>query len=585
MSLQTTEQYLQDVIKMKKKHALELLSNALNADVAALENALSVAVNADLTEVELQPARLALQCRCALLLRNLGSASDAGNPGGLRDAIDEASLVTAGTPEGVTCNQAVEHARVRLEKLQESRRKVQKAVDMALSARSCSSWPKVLGKVVSEAHSLGLASQVLVNASVIRKMCMTQVRVPRKIVAAFIGPKGANIRSFEAEHGVQISFAPPSDELATEQVAYVFLRSDACQQFLKLSPESLQEPDCLRRGVEPGANSLRKAESCLVRWSSLNSQSQPIQRDLGTRAKAVPKFRSECERRSSTESVVEPSQRRRASVVAPSHGKRDRFSRSRSPARSHSTSENAQRGLRSAVTSDGASRVLSDAGLGKALASAAANAQIAAAPKPATAHQAPNETASPVPTPPAPIYSRAAMVKQLFAALDKGRCGRLGSSAMRFFVEMNGFDGTDDDWAEEFDAICEDWECDVSLGFAEEDFTQWVNDESDRGCFCQDRKLAIISAKLAQARSASAASGVVSQAELRERSRGRSPPRSGHPRSDRHQQRRRRAHRDDVRGGPSTSRRLSSARDSNRSRGRRRSRRPSSARASRRSGA
>merc|ERR1711939_573337 len=88
------------------------------------------------------------------------------------------------------------------------------------------------------------------------------------------------------------------------------------------------------------------------------------------------------------------------------------------------------------------------------------------------------------------------MVRQIFATLDTGRRGYLDSAAMRKFAETNGFDGKDAEWDEEFECMCEEWECEQEKGFSEAIFTQWVNDDTDKGCFCSDKELLTISVKL-----------------------------------------------------------------------------------------
>merc|ERR1712216_836626 len=167
------------------------------------------------------------------------------------------------------------------------------------------------------------------------------------------------------------------------------------------------------------------------------------------------------------------------------------------------------------VTSEGEDEFGMDAGLGKALAEAAANA--AASPAKPVAAASPTQAASPGKA------TREAMVRQVFAALDEGGSGHIGSAAMQRFAALNGFDGSDEDWSEEFELMCEEWDCEADPGFSEALFTQWVNDNSEKGCECSDRELALIAAKLVHGAAPPAANAASRQTQLRERSRSRSP--------------------------------------------------------------
>lgn len=150
-----------------------------------------------------------------------------------------------------------------------------------------------------------------------------------------------------------------------------------------------------------------------------------------------------------------------------------------------------------------ASDAASDAGLGKAL--AAAHAQTTEG----------RETSSTAPVAVPAQLSREALERQVFDALSAGGSGTLDSAAMRRFASLNGFEGTDEEWNEEYEDMCEEWECDSSIGFSEATFIRWVNDDSDRGMFVKDRELAVIASKLLKQEAV--------HGRLRERSRSRSP--------------------------------------------------------------
>lgn len=84
--------------------------------------------------------------------------------------------------------------------------------------------------------------------------------------------------------------------------------------------------------------------------------------------------------------------------------------------------------------------------------------------------------------------SRTAMVHTIFQVLDEGNTGLLGSKAMRRFAVLNGFEGSVADWEAEFRMICGEWGISGD-GFGEASFQQLVNDESEKGCFCNNQEL------------------------------------------------------------------------------------------------
>merc|ERR1712110_304335 len=57
------------------------------------------------------------------------------------------------------------------------------------------------------------------------------------------------------------------------------------------------------------------------------------------------------------------------------------------------------------------------------------------------------------------------------------------------FATLNGFEGTDTEWAEEFESLCEEWQCSPLEGFTETVFRRLVNDDSEKGCACSNEEL------------------------------------------------------------------------------------------------
>ena len=93
--------------------------------------------------------------------------------------------------------------------------------------------------------------------------------------------------------------------------------------------------------------------------------------------------------------------------------------------------------------------------------------------------------------------SRRAVVRDVFHALEKFSRGYLTAQDMRPFANHTGFDGNDQDWAEEFKALSA--ESGNPQGIPLAFFERLVDDESDNGCYCTDAELKDLLAKLPKA--------------------------------------------------------------------------------------
>lgn len=114
--------------------------------------------------------------------------------------------------------------------------------------------------------------------------------------------------------------------------------------------------------------------------------------------------------------------------------------------------------------------------------------RLARPPAPAPAAPAP---AAPAPSAQAPTESRAELVRRVFLALQKSAspdvAGRLGEAEMRRFAAFTGFEGSAEEWSEEFALICSESGGGSTLDLAH--FRRLVDDEGDSGCYCADGEL------------------------------------------------------------------------------------------------
>ena len=107
---------------------------------------------------------------------------------------------------------------------------------------------------------------------------------------------------------------------------------------------------------------------------------------------------------------------------------------------------------------------------------------------PAVQHSAPS------PTVPNGSRRREDLLQRIFKALNWSGNGYLASAEMRPFAEATGFDGSDQDWKQEFELLKQ--ECKAGPGISLEDFKRLANDQSDDGCYCSDSDLLTLLARL-----------------------------------------------------------------------------------------
>eukprot|EP00933_Yihiella_yeosuensis_P015063 TRINITY_DN13260_c2_g1_i2.p1 TRINITY_DN13260_c2_g1~~TRINITY_DN13260_c2_g1_i2.p1 ORF type:complete len:304 (-),score=98.53 TRINITY_DN13260_c2_g1_i2:6-917(-) len=77
----------------------------------------------------------------------------------------------------------------------------------------------------------------------------------------------------------------------------------------------------------------------------------------------------------------------------------------------------------------------------------------------------------------------------VFRLLDRDKNGFLDKKELKPFVCQTGFEGSDDEWSEEYALLCGDLACNEARGIREAQFLDMVDDESDNGCHCSDEEL------------------------------------------------------------------------------------------------
>merc|ERR1711869_115113 len=89
------------------------------------------------------------------------------------------------------------------------------------------------------------------------------------------------------------------------------------------------------------------------------------------------------------------------------------------------------------------------------------------------------------------MMDRTRIVHDLFSAINAPDLDseRARSTAMRKFAIWNGFEGTDEEWTQEFATLCEEWKCQPGEGFNKATFMEFVSDDSEKGCFRSDQEL------------------------------------------------------------------------------------------------
>ena len=81
--------------------------------------------------------------------------------------------------------------------------------------------------------------------------------------------------------------------------------------------------------------------------------------------------------------------------------------------------------------------------------------------------------------------SRGQLIEAVFYALNRSGTGNLSQKEMRPFAEFTGFDGTHEEWLEEFNLLRR--QCSGQVGLKE--FYHLVNDETEDGCYASDDEL------------------------------------------------------------------------------------------------
>jgi len=114
---------------------------------------------------------------------------------------------------------------------------------------------------------------------------------------------------------------------------------------------------------------------------------------------------------------------------------------------------------------------------------------LAAARAPARGSAAPPGGVAQLPPRAAAASARASLVRAVFAACDLDGDGRLTEQELRSFARGTGFDGSAEEWAEEYETLCTEHGSSPAEGLDEESFARLVDDESDSGCYCTEEEL------------------------------------------------------------------------------------------------
>merc|ERR1719326_1542939 len=110
---------------------------------------------------------------------------------------------------------------------------------------------------------------------------------------------------------------------------------------------------------------------------------------------------------------------------------------------------------------------------------------------------------------------RSELQQAIFRILDRLGDGILHSQEMRCFAEVNGFDGDESEWQEEFGVLCEAHGTGPqSLSIDASGFLALLDDESDAGCYCSDKELRRALKKLCELRAESIKEDVKAQDEV-----------------------------------------------------------------------
>merc|ERR1712232_504707 len=88
------------------------------------------------------------------------------------------------------------------------------------------------------------------------------------------------------------------------------------------------------------------------------------------------------------------------------------------------------------------------------------------------------------------IAERSVLKKQMFEKLDRDGDGFLNKEETAVFIKIMGFDGSEEELAEEYSRMCEEHGgLDPLQGIPEAVIMQLLDDESDDGCYSTEEDL------------------------------------------------------------------------------------------------
>lgn len=91
---------------------------------------------------------------------------------------------------------------------------------------------------------------------------------------------------------------------------------------------------------------------------------------------------------------------------------------------------------------------------------------------------------------------RTDLIRDVFKGCDFDGNGYLNEMEMRVISNHLGFEGSDENWTEEFKLLCADNQVEPSMGVDLALALKLLNDRTDRGCYCSDEELRSLLAKL-----------------------------------------------------------------------------------------
>lgn len=98
----------------------------------------------------------------------------------------------------------------------------------------------------------------------------------------------------------------------------------------------------------------------------------------------------------------------------------------------------------------------------------------------------------------AAVMSRTQVIRAIFRLLDATCSGFAGSAVLHRFASLNGFEGSTEDWEDEYGSLCVEWQISEARGFNEGKFTELVSDRSEKGVFCSNKELGDIFRRMGQ---------------------------------------------------------------------------------------